>query len=53
MLDRVEQKTNRSEADSVVTNKTEWQTPSLTKLDVSQTQGGFGPDDEGSDGAVS
>jgi len=45
----IEQKAEKSQTDSLVEKKAEWQTPSLTKLDVSQTQGGSGLDDEGSD----
>lgn len=48
MSNNIEQKAKKTQTDSLVEKKAEWQAPSLTKLDVSQTQGGAGFDDEGS-----
>ena len=49
MLDKIEKTMGDSQNNTSLGNKAEWQAPSLTKLDVSQTQGGLGVDDEASD----
>jgi len=46
MVVNIEQVENNDTNNTLVTKKAKWQTPSLVKLDVNQTQGGGGGGDE-------
>ncbi|WP_157035376.1 hypothetical protein [Psychromonas ingrahamii] len=46
MSDKIEKTVSNSKNNTLVENKAEWQVPSLSKLDVSQTQGGSVSSDE-------